>query len=225
MTPGEALKALQAQADPARAGEMAAYHKAERRYLGLGNDQVEGLVRPWRAALDRDGKVALAAGLWDSDIFEARIAAAKLLTQARIRPDDASVWAELQRWVPQFDSWAIADAAAKPIERRLLADPSRLDSVATWTTDANFWTRRAALVSTLHWAKGRHPDTLHLEGRERVLAWAAQLVSDHEWFIQKAIGWWLRTLSRSDPDRVRTFLDLHGERLRAVARKEAAKYL
>ena len=41
------------------------------------------------------------------------------------RPDDRIVWAELQRWVPQFDSWAIADAAANcgngPIPYRIRA--------------------------------------------------------------------------------------------------------
>ena len=220
-----ALDALIARADTARADDMATYHKVERRYLGVGNENVEELVRAWRTDLDRDARVALAAGLWDSDIFEARIAAAKLLTQARIKPDDAPVWDELQRWVPQFDSWAIADAAAKPIERRLIADPTRFDAVAQWITHENMWTRRAALVSTLQWAKERNPAPAELEQRERVLTWIAALVPDHEWFTQKAIGWWLRSLSRQDPDRVAAFLNLHSDGMRAVARKEAAKHL
>ena len=224
-TPVEALDALITRADPGRTAEMATYHKVERRYLGLGNDTVENLVRPWRADLDRDAKVTLAAALWDSDIYEARIAATKLLTQARIKPDDAPVWDEVQRWVVQLDSWAIADAAAKPIERRLIADPGRLDAVAMWVEHQNMWTRRAALVCTLHWAKGRHPDAAHLERREQVLTWIAALVSDHEWFTQKAIGWWLRTLSRQDPARVAEFLSLHSDGMRAIARKEAAKHL
>ena len=35
ITPGAALAALRAQADPVRAAEAAAYHKARRDYLGL----------------------------------------------------------------------------------------------------------------------------------------------------------------------------------------------
>lgn len=225
ITTPQALDALTTRADAVRAADMAAYHKVERRYLGLGNDTVETLVREWRTDLDRDAKVELAAGLWDSDIYEARIAAAKLLTQARIKPDDAPVWQELQRWVPQFDSWSIADTATKSIERRLLADPTRFDAVAEWVTHENMWTRRTALVSTLHWAKGRHPDPEHLQNRERVMTWMATLVPDHEWFTQKAIGWWLRTLSQHDPERVSAFLYLHGDDLRAVARKEGSKFL
>jgi hypothetical protein len=49
---------------------------------------VTELATDWRKALDLPGRIALAQGLWASDIFEARIAAAKLFLQARIRPDD-----------------------------------------------------------------------------------------------------------------------------------------
>ncbi|QPH53174.1 DNA alkylation repair protein [Pontivivens ytuae] len=225
MTPEAALAALEARGDPARAAEMAAYHKVERRYLGLSNGTVEELARDWRADLDRDARVALAAALWDSDIFEARIAATKLLTQARIKPDDAPVWAEITRWVPQFDSWAIADAAAKPAERRLRADPGRLDELERWTEAENMWQRRAALVFTLDWAKGRHPSEADLAARERILGWAAAYTADREWFIQKAVGWWLRTLSKHDPERVHAFLAAHGDAMKAFARREATKHL
>jgi 3-methyladenine DNA glycosylase AlkD len=30
-----------------------------------------------------------------------------------------------------------------------------------------------------------------------MLGWAARLAEDREWFIQKAIGWWLRENCRS----------------------------
>ena len=58
-----------------------------------------------------------------------------------------------------------------------------------------------------------------------MLGWAARLAGDREWFIQKAIGWWLRELSRRDALRVRRFLVAHGATLKGVARREATKYL
>ena len=106
----EALAALEALADPAKAAEMRPITRRQRRYLGVPVPQVEAQVAEWRAALSLDDRIALAAGLWDSDIHEARVAAAKLLTQARIRPDDAA-WDLLASWVPQFDAWAMADHA------------------------------------------------------------------------------------------------------------------
>jgi 3-methyladenine DNA glycosylase AlkD len=225
VTGAEALAALEAKADPERAEGMAVYHKAPRRYLGLQVPDIEALVDEWREGATLDDRLALASALWDSDVHEARIAAAKLLTQARIRPDDEPVWRLIASWVPTFDAWAIADHASKAGERRLTADPSRLDEVETWVASEHMWTRRAALVMTLPWTKDRFPKPEDLAVRERVLGWCETLAPDRDWFIQKAIAWWLRDLSRKDPDRVRAWLDVHGAGLASFARKEAARQL
>jgi len=224
MTPDAALDALRAQVEPGRAEQMIAYHKQSRTVLGVGNEVLNTLSRDWRGQLDLEARVDLAAGLWTSDIFEARILAAKLLTQARIKPDTA-VWDLVQTWVPDFDSWAIADHAASAISKRLQADPARLDVVEGWTTSDQMWSRRAALVSTLPWAKLSNPKPADLATRERILGWAATYVQDRDWFIQKSIAWWLRDLSKHDADRTRAFLAEHGDQMKAFARKEAVKYL
>lgn len=225
MIPADALAVLDGLADPARAAEMAAYHKAPRQYLGIVLPDLEPLIAEWRARASVADRVRLAGGLWDSDIHEARIAAAKLLTQARIREDEALVWDEVRRWVPAFDAWAIADHACKAIERRLVAEPSRLGVVEGWASDPSMWVRRASLVATLPWAKLTHPAADELAARERILGWAAALVHDRDWFIQKAVGWWLRTLSRHDPDRVRAFVGGPGAHLKPFARREALRRL
>ncbi len=224
MTPDAALDALRAQIEPGRAEQMIAYHKQSRTVLGVGNEVLNTLSRDWRGQLDLEARVDLAAGLWASDIFEARILAAKLLTQARIKPDTAA-WDLVQTWVSDFDSWAIADHAASAISKRLQADPARLDVVEGWITSDHMWSRRAALVSTLPWAKLSNPKPAELATRERILGWAATYVQDRDWFIQKSIAWWLRDLSKHDADRTRAFLAEHGDQMKAFARKEAVKYL
>lgn len=224
MTVDEALAALRSEAEPGRAEGSAAYHKVPRAYLGTPNPAINDLARDWRQALSVEERVALANGLWRTDIHEARVAAAKLLTQARIKPD-AAVWALIASWVPEFDAWAIADHACSAGARRLIADPTRLDEVEDWTRSDHMWTRRAALVITLPWTKQNHPTPQDEAIRDRVLGWAAAYVPDREWFIQKAIAWWLRELSKHDPARSRAFLDRHGDTMKPFARKEAAKYL
>jgi 3-methyladenine DNA glycosylase AlkD len=219
------LAELEARADPARAAEMAAYHKVERRYLGIGAEDVYALADGWRADRSVAERVALAGRLWDSDVHEARMAAARLLTQARIREDEPLVWAEFLRWVPDFDGWALADHACKAGERRLVAEPARLELVEGWVGSERLWTRRAALVVTLPWTKLTHPRADEIAQRERILGWAAALVPDRDWFIQKAIAWWLRSLGRHDPARTRAFLAAHGAGMKAFARKDAARKL
>ncbi|WP_299791945.1 DNA alkylation repair protein [uncultured Marivita sp.] len=221
----DAIAALTAKADPGRAEQMAVYHKVDRPYLGVANPETDILVREWRQTLDLDNRLRLARDLWQTNIFEARVAAAKLLTQARIKPTDDDAWHLIQSWMPDFDSWAIADHACIAGQKRLVADPSRLDTVETWTTSDHMWTRRAALVITLPWTKQNHPTPDDIAARERILGWATTYLTDPEWFIQKAVAWWLRDLSRHDPDRTRAFLAEHGDRLKTFARKEAARHL
>ena len=211
--------------NPSKALEMAAYHKVERPYLGIANPIIDSHVKAWRTDLSHDDRHSLARDLWDSNIHEARVAAAKLLTQARIRPEDDTAWALICQWVPTFDAWAVADHVSIAGQKRLVADPTRLDTVEAWTTSDHMWTRRAALVMTLPWTKQNNPKPAEFEARERILGWAASYTSDQDWFIQKSVGWWLRDLSKHDAPRVRAFLDAHGDKMRPSARKEAARKL
>jgi 3-methyladenine DNA glycosylase AlkD len=221
----DALAQLNAAGNPAKAKEMARYHKVERPYLGVANPVIDGFVKEWRAEVDLEARLTLASGLWDSNIHEARVAAAKLLTQARIQPGDQAAWDLIVSWVPDFDAWAIADHVSIAGQKRLVADPSRLDQVEAWTTSEHMWTKRAALVMTLPWTKQNHPKPAEVQARTRVLGWAADYVADQDWFIQKAIAWWLRELSKHDAASVRVFLDAHADAMRPSAAKEAARKL
>ncbi|MEX5564181.1 DNA alkylation repair protein [Pseudophaeobacter sp. 1A16562] len=224
MTLDEALAQLRALIEPGRAEQMAAYHKQSREVLGIPNPALNELTKDWRQSLTVEERVALADALWNTDIFEARLAAAKLLTQARIKGDDAA-WALICSWVPQFDSWAIADHACMAAQKRLVANPARLEDVEAWTQSEHMWTRRAALVATLPWAKMNNLKPADQARRARVITWAAGYVPDRDWFIQKAIAWWLRDLSKHDAEATRIFLATHGDAMKPFARKEAGKYL
>ncbi len=220
-----AIAELRGLGDATKAAEMHRYHKVDRPYLGVANPVIDDCVKRWRSEVDLAARLALASSLWKGNTHEGRVAAAKLLTQARIKPDDTGAWELIVSWVPDFDAWAVADHACMAGQRRLIADPGRLDLVEGWTTSSHMWTRRAALVMTLPWTKQNHPKPEEIAARTRILGWAASYVTDHDWFIQKAVAWWLRELSKHDPDRVRHFLSEHGEQMKAFARKESARKL
>jgi 3-methyladenine DNA glycosylase AlkD len=219
-----ALTQLKALGDKTRAAEAAAYHKVDRLYWGVSVPEIDALAKAWRPELTLEERVDLASALWDSDIHEAKVAAAKLLTQARIKGDEP-VWELIASWVPGFDAWAIADHACKAGEKRLEADPDRLDALEDWLESENMWTRRAALVMTHPFTKSNNPKPAELAARERVLSWCVFLAEDRDWFIQKAIAGWLRDLSKHDPERVAQWLRGYGPDLKKFARIEAAKYL
>ena len=219
------LAALTALTDPERAAGMREYHKVDREYLGLTNPQINDMTKQWREELSVEERVTIADGLWRTNVYEARVAAAKMLTQARIRDGDEAAWQLIATWYRDFDSWAIADHACAAGAKRLVADPARIERVEGWTRSEHMWTRRAALVITLPWTKMNNPKPADLKVRERVLGWAATYASDPQWFIQKAIAWWLRDLGKHDPARVHTFIDAHGDAMKPFARKEAVRLL
>ena len=225
MTGEEAVGVLEGLGNPVKAAQMAAYHKVPRRYLGVSNPDIDVAVRQWQAALTPEVWVRLAAELWSSDVHEAMVAAGKLLDRPRYPSSEEAAWQLLCGWVESFDAWAVADHATIAGQKRLVARPERIETVATWTTHPNMWTRRAALVITLPYAKARTPSAVEERIRRRVLGWAAGYVEDQEWFIQKAVAWWLRELSKVDPAATREFVGIHGSGMRSFARREATKYL
>ena len=223
MTPETALAQL--GTNPQKANQMASYHKVDRPYLGIATKAIDAAVKEWRATLDLDGRLALASNLWDSNVHEGRIAAAKLLVQARIRPDDGPAWDLICTWVSDFDERVIADHVSVAGQKRLLDDPSRLDVVETWIMSEHMWTRRAAFTMTQPWTKQNHPKPTEIDARNRILGWAAQLADDKSFLIQSAIAGWLRDLSKHDHDRVANFVDEHGSELKKFALKEASLHL
>ena len=78
---------------------------------------------------------------------------------------------------------------------------------------------------TLPWTKQNNPKAEEEAARDRILGWAAGYVTDPEWFIQKAVAWWLRDLSKHDAPRVVAFLKAHGDQMKPFARKEAGRKL
>lgn len=225
MLPDEMLDHLKSLGQIEKAAEAAAWHKVDRIYLGIAAAELDALARDLRQSMSLEDRLAMAEALWQSNIHEAMIVAAKLFEQARIRPDDSAVFAQICAWVPGLEGAAVSDQLAVAGAKRLLADPTRIEVIAGFQTLDNRWARRAGLMMTLPFAKMNNPKAQDLEIRERALAWAAALISDRNWFIQKAISGWIADLSRHDPERARHFVAEHGAALKSYARKESARFL
>lgn len=219
MTRDEVIAALQAE------DTGGAVHRTRLATLGLPLARVDAMARDWRAGLALDERLRLAGELWQDPLFEARVAAAKLLTQARIRPDDTAVWEMIRGWAEGFDDAALADHAATAGQKRVLARPARIAEIAAWVTHANILTRRSALAMTLPWARLNNLNPEDVALREEVLGWAAVLVAERDGLIQHAVAGWLRDLSRHDAGRAQAFLAEHGAKLTPAARREAEAHL
>jgi len=200
----------------ARAEQEKRYQKSVWDHWGAAIPDIDLAIRETLRDIPPRELLRLSARLWREPVWDLKIAAARILARDAVPPTE-SLWRFVRARMADLDGWAVADNLANVGSRCLLADPRRLDFVESWVESRHLWTRRAALVFTLPWTKAGDP--------ERMLGWAAALAGDPEWFIQKAIGWWLRELSKRDKRRVRRFLDEHGAALKGVAQREATKYL
>ena len=99
MTPQSAIEALNAHSDEAEALKMRGYHKVARPYLGVPEPVIETLCKEWRAACSLEERIEVGAALWDSNAGEGSMAAARLMTQARIRTEETEARDIIKSWV------------------------------------------------------------------------------------------------------------------------------
>lgn len=210
------LKELNQLGDPKRADRDKQYHKSSREHWGVPLPVTAQLVKRFCKGMVPSDLLSLAKALWATDLFDPMMAAGKVLSLPKLEP--SSLWPILIDFLKQVDGWGLEDLLAHVAWKCILADNALIEQVETWTSHPNFWMRRAALVYTLPFAKKGHDP-------ERMLGWASRYASDPEWFIQKAIGWWLRVLGAHNPDRVCTFLNAHWHQLKSVAKKESTRKL
>ncbi|MFT3689425.1 DNA alkylation repair protein [Paenirhodobacter sp.] len=194
----EALAALEASGTGAE-------ERDGRRALGVPAALIDDMAWLWRAQATLPERLALAEGLWASGIHEAMLAAAKLLTQARLRPDEGA-WALILGWAPEFRGPATSDAACSAAGRRLLADPSRMAQVAEWLDAPNPWTRRAALLAALPFARLNHLGPEQAQARQIALDWCARLSRDPDPRVVRAVEHWIRTLAKHGAEELQAWL-------------------
>lgn len=211
------LQEIKKFTDPKKATVDQRYHKSTREHWGVSVPQCDKLAKEFSKGLKENELIAMAEALWMTNLFDPMICASKILSLSSIKPSSL-LWNTIKNFLKNIDGWALEDSLAHAAWKCLLADAELLDDLENWNRHPSFWMRRATLVYTLPFAKpGKDP--------ERMLSWASSYATDSEWFIHKAIGWWLRVLGKHNPDRVLIFLKAHWPQLKAVARKEATRKL
>jgi 3-methyladenine DNA glycosylase AlkD len=209
---------------PDRAEHEKAYLKSDLEFLGAGVPAIRSAVKAlWhriRADASHGDLVALVEALWILPIHERRFAAAELLRFGLdlLGPDDAEL---LARLIHESRTWALVDPMATDVMGELLLRQPQLSAVLDgWSSDADFWLRRSAVLALLPGLRRSVP------GHGAMLVrYADAMVTEREFFIRKAIGWVLRETGRRDPDLVHTWLLRHAPAASGVTVREAVKYL
>ena len=214
--------ALRRHRNPARAVAEKAYLKSDLEFLGVGLPAMRAVLRSIRQRhplLDRRGLIQLATLLWERSLFESRMMAVLLLEafEPLLRPTDIAL---LERLIRQSRTWAFVDELAIAVTGRLVErSPELVNVLERWSTDDDFWIRRAALLALLPPLRRGAGDF------ERFGRYADRMLDEREFFIRKAIGWVLRETGKKQPDLVYAWLLPRCRRASGVTVREAAKYL
>jgi 3-methyladenine DNA glycosylase AlkD len=128
---------------------------------------------------------ALAAALWDTEWYEARMLATLIDEPARVTP------AQMERWCGDFDNWGICDTACFMLFDRT---PHAWSKVSAWAGRRGEFARRAAfaLLACLALHDKEAGDRRFLHGLRLIERAAA----DDRNFVKKGVSWAIRSIGR-----------------------------
>lgn len=218
----ELLRDLRRDVDPRRREFMAGYAPTAESILGVAVPSVRQAAKHARSLVVDESlnvRFELATKILALGFLETRLAAyellqrdASLLSRQRLRILGAGV-----------DNWGTVDAFSV-----LLAGPAWLAGrlqdadIRRWARSRDPWWRRVAVVSTVVLntpSRGGTGDS------RRTLAICRDVAGDEDKFVQKALSWALRSLSRWNPDGVTQFLEEHARTIPAFVRREVLNKL
>lgn len=206
------LHALRARARPTDADSLRAYLGSPLPVLGVRVPALRQVVRAARARLEPLPPSTLRSvlvALWNGEWYEERALAIELL-YTYLRLDDRRAWELARRWVGSATGWALSDSlAAGPVARMAHARPERFVELLNWTRSANLWRRRASAYALRDWVYAGE------------LAWAFRLIDrlarDPEFWVQRAVGTWLRECWKRGRRPTEAFLRSHAPDLSSTA--------
>ena len=193
-TKAAVLQELKSLADP--------HVRSKMEHFGVRVPKAHGISAPVLHSLAKQiGKNhALALELWATEIHEARILATLIGESKRVTA------AEMERWVRDFDSWDVVDAACCYLYA--YATPA-WSKVSGWSRRPEEFVKRAAfsLMAYLSYKDKAAPDARFV----RFLGLIEREAYDERNFVRKAVNWALRNIGKRN-------LRLNREAIRAAER-------
>jgi 3-methyladenine DNA glycosylase AlkD len=216
--------ALSAAGDPERALAQQAYLKSEMPHYGIGSPELKVLLRPFLAEFKPANRAEweqTVRALWDGATHrEERYAAIAYAQHRRAKqwqdPDALDLY---QHLISTGAWWDLVDTVAGDLVGGVLLSHTRktTPTMREWAVSDDLWLRRAAVLSQL-----KHGAETDLN----LLSYVIEVnLEDTSFWLRKAIGWALRQYARTDPEWVRSEVDLLGTRLSGLSRREALKHL
>jgi 3-methyladenine DNA glycosylase AlkD len=174
-----ALQWLKDHSSKATRDGMARYAIPSDHALGVAMREIKALAK------QLGHNQELAAALWETGVYEARMLASFVGDPARITP------AQMDRWCKEFDNWAFCDAMCFNLFDRT---PHAWDKVTRWSSSNEEFVKRTAFA--LVWSLSVHDKGAGNELFVQSLDLIERAAGDERNFVKKAVNMALRAIGK-----------------------------
>lgn len=214
----EMTRLFEENADSAKVQAMSDYMKNRFSFYGIQTPKRRALYKSFLANEKKSGKLdwAFLKQVWQDDHRECQYLVLDYLRAMEkfLTYDDIE---KLEYFIRTKQWWDSIDILAHVIAHIGLDDDRIDDLMRLWAQDGNIWLRRLAILHQL----GRKEQT-KIDLLQEILL---MNLGSKEFFINKAIGWALRDLSKTNAAWVRQFFTTNKKGLSLLSIREASKYL
>ena len=212
---------LESMRDVARAVQMEKYLKNNFPFLGVMSQPRKGVMKAWKATLPKDLSHEQAwdivKELWQKEEREFHHFALDWVMSWPIKSYQKEDIKEIYFMLSNQSWWDTIDGIAVHVVGKYAKKfPEVMPRIISeWIKHPSFWLNRTCLLYQL---KYKEQTNLPLQ-----LSYIHALKWNKEFFIQKAIGWSLREVSKWNPSWVKEVV--FSEDLKGLAFREAMKYV
>ena len=173
------LERLESLGNPKNVEGMARYGIRTVKAYGVSTPGIRSLAKE----IGKDHKLALA--LWRTGVHDARGLAALIDDPAKVTTR------QMERWVKDFDTWAICDCTCGHLFDKT---PYAWDKAVQWTARDEEYVKRAGFV--LMAALSVHDKKAPDERFEAFFPYIIEHATDERNFVKKAVNWALRQIGK-----------------------------
>lgn len=234
------IKKLKAVADPDRAEHEKKYLKSPFKFYGVSMGKMDAIVKEFVKEYPDISFADLKKvcdTMWNSGWHEQRALTVRLW-QKYPQYVNVTLLPILEKMLYESTNWdQVDEISAHLVGMVLEKDFDKAKKyLVKWSTDKNFWLRRASMLSQLVLLRNGRGD------KELFFKFAESMLNENKFskvefetkympekmgkfFIRKAIGWILRDMSRRYPETVLPFVKKNKNKMSGLTYREATRLL
>lgn len=204
-----------------QAVKMAAYMKNIAPFFGISSVPRKAIYTDWKnnlpPNLDFDQRWDLVFELWEQEEREFQYVAVDWINSWNIKSLQKEDANKLKLIIQSKSWWDTVDLMASTFLGKVgMKFPEmKNELIESWSETNDFWLHRSTLIFQLKYKQKTDLDLLSMQ--------IERFKSNKEFFIQKAIGWSLREVSKWNPIWVKN--EIEKQQLIGLAKREASKYV